>query len=202
MICIIDYKMGNLHSVENVFKKLGADCTVSSSPEDIKRADKLILPGVGAFPDAVEALKEHGLFDVIIDECNNGKPLMGICLGMQLLFEKSYEFGESNGLGFIEGSVIPIDAPTLKIPHIGWNSVSLLSPDDKLMRGINEGDYVYFVHSFRANTSDENIVCYTTYGEKIPALVKAKDKNIWGAQFHPEKSHDVGLKILENFCKI
>ena len=202
MICVIDYKMGNLHSVENALKKLGVDCIVSSSSDDIKRADKLILPGVGAFPDAIKALKEHGLFDVIIEECNNGKPLMGICLGMQLLFEKSYEFGESFGLGFIKGSVIPINAPTLKIPHIGWNSVSLLCPDDKLMNGINEGDYVYFVHSFRAETRDENIVCYTNYGENIPALVKAKDKNIWGAQFHPEKSHEVGLKILENFCKI
>ena len=202
MICVIDYKMGNLHSVENAIRKLGTDCVVSSSPDDIRRADKLILPGVGAFPDAIKALNESGLFDVIIDECNNGKPLLGICLGMQLLFQKSYEFGESEGLGFIEGNVIPINAQELKIPHIGWNSISLLAPNDKLMCGINEGDYVYFVHSFRADTSDENIVCNTQYGEKIPALVKAKDKNIWGAQFHPEKSHDVGLKILENYCKI
>ena len=202
MITVIDYGMGNLHSVENALKHIGAECVVSSSIEDIKRADKLLLPGVGAFPDAVAALKEKGLFDVIIEECKCGKPLLGICLGMQLLFSESLEFGVSEGLGFIEGKVIPIDAKGLKIPHVGWNSLDVNIHGDKLMEGIADGSHVYFVHSFRANTDRNNVVASTTYGEYIPALVKAQNMDVWGAQFHPEKSHDVGLKMLENFCKI
>lgn len=202
MITVIDYGMGNLHSVENALKHIGAECIISSSIEDIRRADKLLLPGVGAFPDAVAALKEKGLFDVIIEECNAGKPLLGICLGMQLLFTESLEFGISQGLGFIEGKVIPIDAKGLKIPHVGWNSLDINIHDDRLMEGISNGSHVYFVHSFRADTSRENVVASTTYGEYIPALVKAPTLNVWGAQFHPEKSHDAGLLMLENFCKI
>ena len=201
MITVIDYKMGNLHSVMNVLKYIGADAIVSSDIADIRRADKLILPGVGAFPDAVKALKETGLFDEIINECRDGKHLLGICLGMQLLFEESLEFGKNQGLGLIPGRVIPIDAQGLKIPHMGWNCLTN-HQNDKLICGVNNGDYVYFVHSFRADTNDENIVSSTFYGEKIPAIVKSTNLNVWGAQFHPEKSHDTGLKMFKNFADI
>ncbi len=202
MLTVIDYKMGNLHSVENALKKLGVECIISSCPEDIRKADKLILPGVGAFPDACKHLNEMGLFELIKDECKSGKPMLGICLGMQLLFSESYEFGKCEGLSLIDGKVIPITPTGLKIPHVGWNSLDLNIKDDKLMEGINDGDYVYFVHSFRADTSKDNIVASSFYGEEIPALVKAKDLNVWGAQFHPEKSHNSGLKILKNFCNL
>ena len=201
MITVIDYKVGNIHSVMNALKHIGADATVSSDISDIRRADKLILPGVGAFPDAVVALRETRLFDEIIKECQDGKPLLGICLGMQLLFEESLEFGKTKGLGLIPGCVVPIDAHGLKIPHMGWNSLTN-HLEDKLIDGVREGDYVYFVHSFRADTNDENIVSSTFYGEKIPAIVKSPGLNVWGAQFHPEKSQDVGLKMFKNFADI
>ncbi len=201
MITVIDYKMGNLHSVMNALSFLGIDAMVSSDISDLRRADKLILPGVGAFPDAVAALKASGLFDEIIAECRDGKHLLGICLGMQLLFDESLEFGTNKGLGLIPGRVVPIDAQGLKIPHMGWNSLTN-HQNDKLIRGVDDGDYVYFVHSFRADTADENIVSSTFYGEKIPAIVKSKELNVWGAQFHPEKSHDTGLKMFRNFADI
>lgn len=202
MITIIDYKMGNLHSVKNALDKLGFESRISSDIEDIRSADKLILPGVGAFPDAMKALSEAGLAEEIVRECRGGKPMLGICLGMQLLFEKSYEFGETDGLGLVPGKVVLIDSHGLKIPHIGWNSLRLHKPSDKLTVGMNDGEYVYFVHSFRADTDEENIVCSTTYGEMIPALVKAPSLDVWGAQFHPEKSHDTGLSILRRFCEL
>ena len=201
MITVIDYKMGNLHSVMNALSFLGIEATVSSDIADLRRADKLILPGVGAFPDAAASLKSSGLFDEIIAECRDGKSLLGICLGMQLLFEESLEFGTNKGLGLIPGRVIPIDSHGLKIPHMGWNSLTN-HQNDKLISGVNDGDYVYFVHSFRADTSDENIVSSTYYGEKIPAIVKSKNLNVWGAQFHPEKSHNTGLKMFKNFADI
>lgn len=201
MITVIDYKVGNLHSVMNALRFIGADAIVSSDIADIRRADKLILPGVGAYPDSVAALKASGLFDQIIAECHDGKPLLGICLGMQLLFDESLEFGRNEGLGLIPGRVVPIDAHGLKIPHMGWNCLTN-HQDDKLISGVNNGDYVYFVHSFRADTNDENIISSTDYGEKIPAIVKSNDLNVWGAQFHPEKSQDAGLKIFKNFADI
>lgn len=201
MITVIDYKMGNLHSVMNALNFIGADAIVSSDIADLRRADKLILPGVGAFPDAMALLEATGLKNEIISECKDGKPMLGICLGMQLLFEESLEFGVTKGLGLIPGRVIPIDAHGLKIPHIGWNSLTH-HISDKLICGVNDGDYVYFVHSFRADTADEYIVSSSQYGEKIPAIVKSSELNVRGAQFHPEKSHDTGLKMFKNFADI
>lgn len=201
MITVIDYKVGNLHSVMNALRFIGADVTVSSDIADIRRADKLILPGVGAFPKSAAALRASGLFEEIIDECHDGKPLLGICLGMQLLFEESLEFGTTKGLGLIPGRVVPIDAKGIKIPHMGWNSITNHYAD-KLIGGVNDGDYVYFVHSFRADTNEENIISSTYYGESIPALVRSTELNVWGAQFHPEKSQDAGLKIFKNFAEI
>lgn len=201
MITVIDYKMGNLHSVMNALNFIGADAIVSSDIADLRRADKLILPGVGAFPDAMALLEATGLKNEIISECKDGKPILGICLGMQLLFEESLEFGVTKGLGLIPGRVISIDAHGLKIPHIGWNSLTH-HISDKLICGVNDGDYVYFVHSFRADTADEYIVSSSQYGEKIPAIVKSSELNVRGAQFHPEKSHDTGLKMFKNFADI
>ena len=202
MIAIIDYKMGNLHSVKNALDKLGHECEITSDIDKIRRADKLILPGVGAFPDAARALSDMGLFEEIISLCREGKHLLGICLGMQLLFEESYEFGASAGLGLIPGKVVPIDAGGLKIPHIGWNSLKIHNENDPIIKGMSDGSHVYFVHSFRADTDIENIVCSTEYGEFIPALVKSPTMNVWGAQFHPEKSHDTGLSMIDCFCKL
>ena len=199
-ITIIDYGMGNLHSVKNALDHLGIPSVVSSSREDIIAADKLILPGVGAFPDAMAALKANGLDRLIIDQCKGGKPLLGICLGMQLLFDESLEFGNTSGLGLISGRVVPIDAPGLKIPHMGWNSLSI-NKKSPISAGL-DGAYVYFVHSFRADTAAENVIAYTRYGEDIPALVGREDIPVYGAQFHPEKSHDTGLSIISAFASL
>ena len=201
MITVIDYKMGNLHSVMNALSFIGADAVVSSDIADLRRADKLILPGVGAFPDAMAALEASGLKDEIIAECRDGKPLLGICLGMQLLFEESLEFGRTRGLGLIPGRVIPIDAKGQKIPHMGWNSLTHHC-EDKLISGVADGDHVYFVHSFRADTPKEFIISSTFYGEEIPAIVKSGELNVRGAQFHPEKSHNTGLTMFKNFADI
>ena len=200
-VTIIDYGMGNLHSVKNALDHLGIPCRVSDSPEDIKAADRLILPGVGAFPDAMAALKRNGLDKLIIKQCRNGKPLLGICLGMQLLFDESLEFGVTRGLGLIEGRVVPIDAHGLKIPHIGWNSLSI-NKKSPVIANLNDGAYVYFVHSFRADTASDNVIAYTHYGEDIPAVVGSCDLPVYGAQFHPEKSHDTGLSIISAFCAL
>ena len=199
MIRVIDYDMGNLHSVMNTLAHIGIEAEISGNAESIRQADGLILPGVGGFPDAVKSLKKKGLFDVIKEECEKGKPIFGICLGMQLLFETGYEFETCDGLGLIEGSVKEMSVPGLKLPHIGWNSL-YINKNDVLLEGINEGDYVYFVHSFQADTSPSNVICYTKYGNDVPALVRNKKLNVWGAQFHPEKSHNSGLKLLKNYC--
>ncbi|MBQ9415485.1 MAG: imidazole glycerol phosphate synthase subunit HisH [Clostridia bacterium] len=200
MIAIIDYGMGNLHSVLNALRHLGIEGQISSDLEVLARADSLILPGVGAFPDAMNQLNRTGLTKVILDLTKAGKPMLGICLGMQLLFSESLEFGRTPGLNLIPGTVRPIEAPDLKIPHIGWNSLTLLQKDDPLVQGLEDGDYVYFVHSFRADTALDYVVAQTVYGEEIPALVKAGNLPVWGAQFHPEKSHTAGLKILAQFA--
>ena len=200
MVVIIDYSMGNLHSVANALSHLGHDCKISADPADIREADRLILPGVGAFPDAMKALSSSGLDTLIREEALADKPLLGICLGMQLLFEASHEFAYTKGLGLIEGEVRPIRAPGLKIPHIGWNSVAKNQPHDPLVRNLDEGAHVYFVHSFCADTDPGNVVLYTEYGQPIPALVKSPRLRVWGAQFHPEKSHSVGLAMLDAFC--
>lgn len=202
MIAIIDYGVGNLFSLTSSFKKIGAEVVVTNDIEIIKKADKLVLPGVGAFGDAAEKLKKSGLDKVIIEEANKGKQLLGICLGMQLLFDKSLEYGEHKGLGLISGEVIPMEnniPKSLKIPHIGWNALKFHNPSP-LFKYINEGDCVYFVHSFYAENCDSSLIASSEYGRQITAAVQ-KD-NIFGCQFHPEKSGNVGLNILKAFCEL
>lgn len=198
MIAIIDYGAGNLFSVKNALDYLQEESLVTADAGEIRRADAMILPGVGAFPDAMGMLKERGLVEVIKEEVKR-KPLLGICLGMQMLFEKSYEFGETEGLGLIPGCVQLIDGKGMKIPHMGWNNLTVLNPC-RMTEGMPEETYVYFVHSFRAETADENISCYTDYSERIPALVRKGF--VYGAQFHPEKSGTLGLGLLKNFARL
>lgn len=198
MIAIVDYGAGNLFSVKNALDYIGAECSVERDPKALERADALILPGVGAFPDAMAMLRKCGLVPVLQEQADK-KPLLGICLGMQLLFEKGYEFGETDGLGLIPGCVQKIDSGGLKIPHMGWNDLTVLNACP-LTGDLAMGDDVYFVHSYRAETPDEFISCYTTYQERIPALVRKG--NIYGAQFHPEKSGAVGLAMLRRFAAL
>ncbi len=202
MIAIIDYGVGNLFSLTSSFKYVGADVIVTSSVEEIKKADKIILPGVGAFGDAIKMLKDSGLDKVVIEEAKSGKPLMGICLGMQLLFEKSYEYGEHEGLGLLKGSVVPMEGSIpseLKIPQIGWNGL-IFKKESPLFKYLKDGDFVYFVHSYYADNCEESLLATTEYGKELTAAVAYK--NIMGCQFHPEKSGEVGLKILKAFCEM
>lgn len=196
VIGIIDYGMGNLHSVKGALDFLGIDNFISSDKARLSTADALILPGVGAFPDAMDSLRRDGLDDFIREQTKT-KKLLGICLGMQLLLEKSEEVRACEGLGLIRGEVVRIKAPGLKIPHMGWNDLRF-PRESPLTAGLSEGDYVYFVHSYRAELACEaDLIAYTEYGERIPALIGSG--NVWGAQFHPEKSERVGLQILRNF---
>lgn len=200
MIAIIDYGVGNLFSLSSSLKAVGADAVITGDKTLIKEADKLILPGVGAFGDAMAKLKADGLDRLIKEETAKGKPLLGICLGMQLLFEKSYEFGKHCGLGLIQGEVVPMAGripDNLKIPHIGWNALEFKG-NCPIFRDIKNGDFVYFVHSFFADGCEESLTAYTEYGIKITAA--AANGNIFGCQFHPEKSGKTGLKILRAFC--
>lgn len=202
MIAIIDYGVGNLFSLKSSFSAIGADVSVTSNETEIKNSDKIILPGVGAFGDAAEKLKSSGLDKVIKEQASSGKPILGICLGMQLLFDKSYEYGEHQGLGLISGKIMPISdviPKDLKIPHIGWNSLSC-KKDSPINKYINDGDFVYFVHSFYAADCSEYTVATAEYGVSLTATVQ--NKNVFGCQFHPEKSGDVGLKILRAFTEI
>ena len=203
MIAIIDYGVGNLFSLKCSFESIGADICVTSDPEVIAKADRIILPGVGAFEDAAKKLRNSGLDKVIKKECAEGKPLLGICLGMQLLFERSFEYGEHEGLGLIKGSIRPIsdviDAE-LKIPHIGWNALHFGENKDTLFKYLNEGDFVYFVHSYYGADCDESVIATTEYSAELTAAVR--NKNVCGVQFHPEKSEKVGLSILKAFCEI
>ena len=202
MIAIIDYGVGNLYSLTSSFRFIGADVTVTSDVDVIRSADKLVLPGVGAFEDAREKLRASGLDKVIIEEAGKGKPIMGICLGMQMLFERSFEYGEHEGLGLLQGSVVGMQGripEELKIPHIGWNALHL-KREDPLLRYVNEGDCVYFVHSFYADGCEESLIASAEYGREITAAV-AKG-NVMGCQFHPEKSGKVGLSILRAFCEL
>lgn len=199
MIAIVDYGVGNLFSLCSSFKAIGAEVAVTSDPDVIRSADKIILPGVGAFGDAIKKLNDTGLDKIIIEEAKKGKKLMGICLGMQLLFEKSYEYGEHNGLGLLKGSVVPMEnkIPTeLKIPHIGWNGLHFCK-NHSLFRYIKEEDHVYFVHSYYAENCDDSLLATAEYGRELTAAV-VKD-NVAGMQFHPEKSGSVGLNILRAF---
>ena len=203
MIAIVDYGVGNLFSLKSSFAAIGAEVVVTGDPAVISAADRIILPGVGAFEDAARKLSDSGLDKVIISEAQKGKPLLGICLGMQMLFDKSYEYGEHKGLGLISGSVKPIrpEIPEeLKIPHIGWNPLIMKGKKDELFKYINEGDCVYFVHSYYAADCDENVIATAEYGKKLTAAVRCG--NVCGAQFHPEKSGKVGLAILKAFCEI
>ena len=201
MTAVVDYGVGNLFSLCSSLKAIGAEATVTGDPEVIKKADRIILPGVGAFADAVKKLRDSGLDKVIIDEAKKGKKIMGICLGMQLLFEKSYEYGEHDGLGLLKGKVVPMEnriPANLKIPHIGWNALDF-KRDSEIFRYINNGDFVYFVHSFYADECDDSVIATSEYGAEITAAVQKE--NVYGCQFHPEKSGSVGLNILKAFCE-
>ena len=203
MLAIIDYGVGNLFSLRSSLESIGADVIVTGNEKEIRSADKIILPGVGAFGDAAEKLKDSGLDLVIKQEAAKGKPLMGICLGMQLLFEKSYEYGEHDGLGLIKGKVVPMAGvipDNLKIPHIGWNALHFKNKKSELFKYIDENDCVYFVHSYYADECDDYVIATAEYGRELTAA--AACKNVYGCQFHPEKSGSVGLAILKAFCEI
>ena len=203
MIAIVNYGVGNLYSLKSSFDSLGIKTLVTGDAEEIKKADKIILPGVGAFRDAANSLRNCGLDKVVIEEAKKGKPLMGICLGMQMLLEKSYEYGEYEGLGLIKGCVRPIKdviPKDLKIPHIGWNALKFQGEKSPIFKYINEGDCVYFVHSYYGADSKQNVIATAEYGADLTAAI-SKD-NVYGCQFHPEKSGEVGLKILKAFSEI
>lgn len=202
MVAIVDYGVGNLFSLKSSFAAIGVDVIVTADPEALRNADGIVLPGVGAFGDAAKKLRESGLDKVLIELAASGKPLLGICLGMQLLFEKSYEYGEHKGLGLIKGSVKPISDVIpceLKIPHIGWNSL-IYKKESPLFSYINNGDCVYFVHSFYATDCEASVIAVSEYGAELTAAVQ--DKNVFGCQFHPEKSGEVGLNILKAFAEM
>lgn len=201
MIAVVDYGVGNLFSLTSSLRYVGADSVVTGDPCEIKKASKIILPGVGAFEDARRKLCESGLEEVIRDEVKGGKPIFGICLGMQMLFEKSYEYGEHSGLGFLKGSVVGMEGripEELKIPHIGWNRLSV-KKEHPIFKYTKEGDYVYFVHSYYAVGCEESLLATTDYGADITAAVALN--NVTGTQFHPEKSGEVGLRILKAFAE-
>lgn len=196
MIAIIDYNIGNLFSVKNALDFIGEPSEVTHDPDFIRKAEGMILPGVGAFPHAMRELQKTGLVGLIREEAVK-KPMLGICLGMQLLFERGYEFEECDGLGLIDGEIRRIEAGSLKIPHIGWNSLTFKNPCP-LLNGVKENAFTYFVHSYMAVTRPENVAATTEYGVEIPALVFRG--NVFGAQFHPEKSAAAGLQMLRNFA--
>lgn len=200
MIAIIDYDAGNIHSVENAFKFIGQDIVVTRDPNEILAADKVVLPGVGAFGDAMDKLKEYKLVNTIYDVVESKKPMLAICLGLQLLFEESEESPGKAGLGIVQGEVLHIpDQVGFKIPHIGWNSLDL-SNDGRLFKGM-ENPYVYFVHSYYAHARDEAVVTASTdYITQMHTSIE--QDNIFACQFHPEKSGDVGIQILKNFVDI
>ncbi|MFI3168784.1 MAG: imidazole glycerol phosphate synthase subunit HisH [Faecalibacterium sp.] len=205
MIAIIDYGVGNLFSLRSSLESLGLETTVTADPAVIRAADKIILPGVGAFGDAMQKLIATGLVPVLKEEVQK-KPLLGICLGMQLLFEKSYEYGEHEGLGFIKGSVRPlapvleqVGAGELKIPQIGWNALEIVQ-DDPLFRYIKEGEYVYYVHSFFATDCIESTLAVSEYAISVTGAVRSG--KVYGTQFHPEKSGDTGLRLLKAFAEL
>lgn len=202
MVTIVDYGVGNLFSLISSFRAIGVEAIASGDRETIERADKLVLPGVGAFGDAAEKLFSSGLADVLIGQAKRGKPVLGICLGMQLLFEKSYEYGEHRGLGLVKGEIRPIAdviPKGLKIPHIGWNALRFGKEKNELFRYVDEGEYVYFVHSYYGANCEKNVIATTDYGAPLTAAVA--DKNVYGCQFHPEKSGRTGLNILRAFCE-
>lgn len=203
MTAIINYGIGNLFSLTGSLKHLGIDAVVTSNPDEIRNAERIILPGVGAFADAKQKLVDTGLIPVLNEQVANGKPLLGICLGMQMLFEKSYEYGEHDGLGYIKGDVCPLtdDIPeNMKVPHIGWNKLIIKDKSNPLLKYTAEGDYVYYVHSFYGKNCEKSLVAYSEYFVDVPGVVC--NKNVFGTQFHPEKSGQVGLNMLKAFCEV
>ena len=198
MIGIIDYGAGNLKNVYNALLRLGFDSVITNDKDVLSKCDKLIIPGVGAFGDGMEGLVENDLIDFIDNWVEEDKYLLGICLGMQLLFEKSYEMGEYEGLGYIKGEIVPFNIPKeYKVPHMGWNEL-VINREDSIVKGINNGEYVYFVHSYHADKmNEENLIAYSEYYYKVPAIVR--NGNVIGMQFHPEKSDKTGEKLLLNF---
>lgn len=203
MIGIIDYGVGNLFSLQSSFKSIGQEVVVSGDADVLIKSDHIILPGVGAFEDAATKLRESVLDSFVYDQVKAGKPLMGICLGMQMLFEKSYEYGEHVGLGLLKGNVIAMTGLVpehFKVPHMGWNQLRITNQSGRLLQNIHSGEYVYFVHSYFAAGCDDSLAADTEYGIRMTAAVE-KD-NIFGCQFHPEKSGEVGLRILNAFCKL
>ena len=200
MVGIIDYGVGNLFSLQSSFRAIGQEAFVSGDAEKLATADRLVLPGVGAFEDAAKKLRQSGLDAFVRQQAAEGKPLLGICLGMQLLFEKSYEYGEHEGLGLLQGRVVPMAGripEELKIPHMGWNRLTVTG--GKLLRDVN-GEYVYFVHSYFADGCEASLAAVAEYG--IPITAAVERGNIFGCQFHPEKSGNVGLEILRTFCAV
>lgn len=202
MVAVVDYGVGNLFSLKSSFEMIGVETTVTSDKEVLKTAEKIILPGVGAFKDAAKKLEKTGLGEAVKAEAKKGKPIMGICLGMQLLFDKSFEYGEHKGLGLIKGEIRPIRdviPKDFKIPHIGWNALSFGETKHRIFKYTNEGDFVYFVHSYYATNCENAVIATTDYG--APLTAAAAQGNVCGCQFHPEKSGDVGLGILRAFCE-
>ncbi len=203
MVAILDYGVGNLFSLQSSFLAIGVDAVVTSDEEALKKADRIILPGVGAFEDAAAKLRTAGLDAVLKNEAKSGKPIMGICLGMQMLFDKSFEYGEHQGLGLIKGEIRPIAdviPQTLKIPHIGWNALHFGENKHPIFKYLKEGDFAYFVHSYYGANCKESVIATTEYGAELTAAVAYG--NICGCQFHPEKSGEVGLNILRSFCEM
>lgn len=198
MHVIIDYGMGNLASVKRAFEKLDVDVKISSEADDIRKAKSLILPGVGAFRDAIKLLDDSGLSQTIKEEVSKGKYIIGICLGMQLLYEKGYEHGNYDGLGLVEGSIKYLDVK-LKVPHMGWNNLKF-EKNDEILKYIKEDEYVYFVHSYYAVSDNSELVAYSEYEKIIPAIIRKN--NVYGIQFHPEKSGKTGLNILKAYKEI
>lgn len=202
MVAIVDYGVGNLFSLKSSFNAIGEKAVVTSEKSVIESAERIILPGVGAFGDAAEKLFASGLAEVVKKQAKAGVPVLGICLGMQLLFDKSYEYGEHKGLSLISGEIRPISEAIpegYKIPHIGWNALNFNRRKNELFKYLNEGDYVYFVHSFYGAKCEESVIATTEYGAPLTAAVA--NENVYGCQFHPEKSGETGLKILKAFCE-
>ena len=203
MIAIVDYGVGNLFSLASSVKSLGLEVTVTRDAADLRAADHILLPGVGAFADAMDKLTATGLVPVLKEETQH-TPLLGICLGMQLLFDKSYEFGEHEGLGLIPGQVCPLAPdltdPALKVPHIGWNALDITRPDDPLFRYVKNGEYVYYVHSFYAKDCAASTLATSEYS--IPVTGAVRRGLVYGTQFHPEKSGNTGLRLLKAFAEL